>query len=217
MLNRIRVASLAALATFALPILIAAASEPAKEFRWAGDPEGGAPFVEADPAQPDKLVGFDVEIADLIARGLQRQASFINITFTSIDQSIERGDAEIGLSGVEDTPARRASMAPTIPYYQFREVLSVRDADADRIRGLHDLRGRRVATLAGTIAYEILVAARDELDLEVLSYDDDVHPYEDLLLGRTDAVLLDDVLAARRRRTMSGFSVVPAPVATGHY
>ena len=66
-----RVACLAALATFAIPILFAAASEPPKEFRWAGDPEGGAPFVEADPAQPDKLVGFDVEIADLIARGLR--------------------------------------------------------------------------------------------------------------------------------------------------
>ncbi|HWF83918.1 MAG TPA: hypothetical protein VG222_03695, partial [Vicinamibacterales bacterium] len=29
---------------------------------WAGDSEGGAPFVEADPSHPDQLVGFDVEI-----------------------------------------------------------------------------------------------------------------------------------------------------------
>jgi polar amino acid transport system substrate-binding protein len=50
-----------------------------------------------------------------------------------------------------------------------------------------------------------------------LSYDDDVHPFEDLVLGRLDAVLLDDVLAARRRRSMTGFSVVPQPVAIGHY
>ena len=217
MLNRIRVASLAALATFALPILIAAASEPAKEFRWAGDPEGGAPFVEADPAQPDKLVGFDVEIADLIARGLQRQASFINITFTSIDQSIERGDAEIGLNGIEDTPARRASMAPTIPYYQFREVLSVRDGDATRFRTLANLRGRRVATLAGTIAYEILLRAEREFGIQAVSYDDDVHPYSDLVIGRVDAVLLDNVLAERRARALSGFTIQPQSVAVGHY
>ena len=51
----------------------------------------------------------------------------------------------------------------------------------------------------------------------MLSYDDDVHPYEDLLLGRLDAVLLDDVLAHRRRRTMPGFTVVREPVAAGHY
>jgi polar amino acid transport system substrate-binding protein len=194
-----------------------AEAQTATTLRWAGDPEGGAPFVEADPSNPDRLVGFDVEIATLLAERLGRRPEFVLITFASLDQSITRGDAEIALSGIEDTSSRRATMAPTIPYYQFREVLAVRDADVERVRGLHDLRGRRVATLAGTIAYEILIAARDELDLEVLSYDDDVHPYEDLLLGRVDAVLLDDVLAARRRRTMSGFSVVPAPVATGHY
>src|ERR1051326_5294632 len=81
-------------------------------FVWAGDPEGGAPFVEADPAHPDRLVGFDVEIASLIARGLGRTPRFVLIAFTSLDQSILRGDADIALSGIEDTPARRATLAP---------------------------------------------------------------------------------------------------------
>jgi polar amino acid transport system substrate-binding protein len=76
----IRAASLAVLATFLQPSLIAAASQAPGELRWAGDPEGGAPFVEADPSNPDRLVGFDVEIADLIAHRLGRKASFINIT-----------------------------------------------------------------------------------------------------------------------------------------
>src|SRR5215471_9000136 len=179
-------------------------SEPPGEFRWSGDPEGGAPFVEADPVHPDRVVGFDVEIAELIARKLNREPRFINITFTSIDQSIERGDAEIGLSGIEDTPARRAAMAPTIPYYEFREVLSVREADASRFRTLADLRGRRVGTLGGTIAYEILLRAERELGIQAISYDDDVHPYSDLVIGRLDAVLLDNVLAERRRRALPG-------------
>ena len=139
---------------------LARGADPPRELVWAGDPEGGAPFVEADPSHPDQVVGFDVEVADLMARGLGRTPRFVNITFTSIDQSIARGDADIGLSGIEDTPARRAALAPTIPYYEFREVLSVRDADAARFRTLADLRGRSVATLGGTIAYEILLARR---------------------------------------------------------
>jgi polar amino acid transport system substrate-binding protein len=189
----------------------------AQDLRWAGDPEGGAPFVEADPARPDSLVGFDVEVADLLARGLGRTPRFVLISFSSIDQSVARGDAEIGLSGIEDTPARRAAMAPTIPYYEFREVLSVRDADAPRIRTLADLRGRRVGTLGGTIAYDILVRAEHEYGLQAISYDDDVHPYSDLVLGRLDAVLLDNVLAERRHRAMRGFTVQPLTVAVGHY
>ena len=194
-----------------------AQAQPVQELIWAGDPEGGAPFVQADPADPARLVGFDVEVAELIARGLGRTPRFINITFTSIEQSIERGDADVGLSGFEDTPARRAAFAPTIPYYEFREVLGVRDGDAGRFRTLQDLRGRRVATLGGTIAYEILLRAERPLGLTAVSYDDDLHPYTDLLLGRIDAVLLDNVLAERRRRAMPGFTVQPETVAVGHY
>ncbi|HVO93788.1 MAG TPA: ABC transporter substrate-binding protein/permease [Terriglobales bacterium] len=200
-----------------LPIFALEAATPAKEFRWAGDPEGGAPFVEADPAQPDKLVGFDVEIAELIAHKLGREPRFVNITFTSIDQSIERGDAEIGLSGIEDTPARRDAMAPTVPYYEFREVLSVRDADRQRFHTLADLRGRRIGTLGGTIAYDILLRAEREHGIQAVSYDDDVHPYSDLVIGRVDAVLLDNVLAERRARSVKGFTIQPTSVAIGHY
>ena len=190
---------------------------PPPVFRWAGDPEGGAPFVEADPSHPDTLVGFDVEIADLIARSLGRKPEFINISFYSIDQSIARGDAEIGMSGMEDTPARRATLAVTIPYYEFREVLSVRDADAGRFRVLADLRGKTVATLSGTMAYEILTKAEHDVGLHAVAYEDDVHPYSDLTLGRVDAVLLDNVLAQRRQRTLGHFTIEPQSVAIGHY
>ena len=187
------------------------------ELRWAGDAEGGAPFVQADPSHPDQVEGFDVEIAALMARGLGRAPRFVMIYFTSIDQSIARGDADIGLSGIEDTPARRQTLSVTIPYYEFREVLAVRTEDAGRFRTLADLRGKRVATLGGTIAYEILLRAERDHGLSAISYDDDVHPYSDLLLGRVDAVLLDNVLAERRRRVLPGFTIQPQSVAIGHY
>jgi len=202
------------LASVAVP---AAAQPAAPPLRWAGDPEGGAPFVEANPDRPDELVGFDVEIANLIAKGLGRSAQFVFVTFASIDQSVGRGDAEIGLSGIEDTPARRATMSVTVPYYEFREVLAVRDADAARFTSLAALAGRRVGTLGGTIAYELLLQAQRDHGVTPVSYDDDVHPYEDLVNGRVDAVLLDNVLAFRRAKTVAGFTVQPASVAIGHY
>jgi polar amino acid transport system substrate-binding protein len=196
---------------------VASGADAPRMLRWAGDPEGGAPFVEADPAHPDRVVGFDVEVAALLAAGVGRTPQFVNITFTSIDQSIARGDAEIGLSGIEDTPARRASSSVTLPYYEFREVLSVRNADAGRLQSLADLRGKTVATLAGTIAYEILLREEREHGVHVVSYEDDVHPYSDLVIGRVDAVLLDNVLAERRHKAMPGFTIQPLTVATGHY
>jgi polar amino acid transport system substrate-binding protein len=202
---------------FAATVTPVAAQSSAQTLRWAGDPEGGAPYVEASPEDPNTLVGFDVEVANLLATRLGRIPQFVFVRFDSISQSVARGDADIGLSGIEDTPARRASMAVTLPYYEFREVLAVRDADASRFGTLADLAGRRVATLGGTIAYEILLQAQSDHDITPVSYDDDVHPYEDLINGRVDAVLLDNVLAFRRARTVKGFTVQPQSVAIGHY
>ena len=124
---------------------------------------------------------------------------------------------DVAFDGIEDTPARRASLAVTIPYYRFHEVLTVRAAEASRFRSLADLRGRRVATLGGTTAYELLLAAEREHGITAVSYDDDVHPYEDLVNGRVDAVLLDNVIAERSLRRMPGLAVQPDAVAVGHY
>ena len=185
--------------------------------RWGGDAEGGAPFVQADPNNPQEVEGFDVEIAELIARQSGRQPEFVQVAFASLDQSARRGDFDIGLSGIEDSPGRRRSLAVSVPYYEFREVITVRAGDAARFRTLADLRARRVATLSGTLAYEILLEAERRSGITAVSYDDDVHPYEDLLLGRVDAVLLDHVLADRAMQRNAGLVTHPDSVAVGHY
>src|SRR5688500_17554527 len=73
------------------------------ELRWGGDAEGGAPFVEADPTDPSRVTGFDVEVAGLLAEGLGRVPRFVQVGFTSLDASAARGDFDIGLSGIEDS------------------------------------------------------------------------------------------------------------------
>ena len=198
---------------------LGAAQQPQALLLWGGDAEGGAPFVEADPANPSRVRGFDVLVAETIARGIGRRARFVQVQWSSIDQSVERGDFAIGLSGVEDTPARRVRHAVTIPYFEFREVLAVRPEDRGRWSALADLRGRRVATLGATMAYDILVAASDSHGVIPVSYDDDVHPFSDLMAGRVDAVLLDHIIAERSLHRLRGaaFIVEPRAVAVGHY
>ena len=187
------------------------------ELRWGGDAEGGAPFVEADPGDPSRLTGFDVDIATLLADALGRVPRFIQVGFTSLDASAARGDFDIGLSGIEDSAARRARLAVTVPYYEFREILTVREADRERFRTLADLRGRRVATLGATFAYDLLVAAESEHGVLPVTYEDDVHPYGDLAVGRVDAVLLDEVLAARGVARNAGLVNQDADAGAGHY
>jgi polar amino acid transport system substrate-binding protein len=194
-----------------------AAAQAPTELRWGGDAEGGAPFVEADPNDLTRVVGFEVEIAQLLASGLGRAPRFVQSGFTSLDAAAARGDFDVGLSGIEDSAARRSRLAVTIPYYEFREVLTVREGDAGRFRGLGDLAGRRVATLGATLAYDLLLAAQTKFGVVPVTYEDDVHPYTDLVLGRVDAVLLDEVLARRGIRRNPGLTNQPTDVGVGYY
>ena len=205
-----------ALAAALSATLTASAQSPA-ELRWGGDAEGGAPFVQADPLDSTRVAGFEVDVAALLAGELGRVPRFVQIGFTSLDASAARGDFDIGLSGLEDSPARRARLAVTNPYYEFREILTVRDADRGRFRGLADLRGRRVATLGATLAYDVLVSAQAEHGVVAVTYEDDVHPYSDLALGRVDAVVLDEVLARRGVRNHLGLVNQDADLGVGYY
>jgi polar amino acid transport system substrate-binding protein len=185
--------------------------------RFGGDAEGGAPFMEADPNDTARVVGFEVDIAALLAAGLGRRSRFVQVGFSNLDPAVERGDFDIGLSGIEDNPGRRARLAVTVPYYEFREVLTVRRADGARFRSLSDLRGRRVATLGATQAAETLERARAEHGIEPVIYEDDVHPYTDLAVGRVDAVLLDAVLAERGVRRNPSLANQTTDMGAGHY
>ena len=187
------------------------------ELRYGGDAEGGAPFMEADPRNPSQVVGFEVDIAELLARALGRAPRFVQSAFVTLDATAARGDFDIGLGGVEDTAVRRSRLAVTVPYYEFREVLTVREADGPRFRTLADLSGRRVGTLGSTLAFDILQQAGKALGLVVVPYENDVHPYSDLALGRLDAVVLDAVLAERGVKRNPGLVNAATSVGVGRY
>jgi polar amino acid transport system substrate-binding protein len=194
-----------------------ASSQVRDDLIWGGDAEGGAPFVSADPNDTSKVVGFEVDIADVLARGLGRTPKFLQVGFTTLDAAALRGDFDIGLSGIEDLPGRKVRLALTIPYYAFEEELTVREGDRERFRSLADLRGRRVATLGATLAAEVLERARRDHGVVPVIYEDDIHPYSDLVLGRVDAVVLDAVLAERALTRNAGLINQDTTLATGHY
>ena len=158
-----------------------------------------------------------MDVASLVAGELHMAPRFSYVAFQSINQSLLRGDFAIAFCGLEESTARRTGMAYTVPYYVFRQALTVRRADKDRFRTLADLAGHQVGTLVATEAYEILRKAEQTHGLTAVSYDDDVHPYEDLQLGRIDAVLLDNVVASRELRRRPSLLAQPDSVDLGTY
>jgi polar amino acid transport system substrate-binding protein len=159
--------------------------------RWGGDVQGGEPYAYQDPNDSSKLIGFEVEIAESLASRLGVRPEFVQNDWSNLIPSLERGDFDIILNGLEVTPVRGARVAFTRPYYAFTETLVVRRDDA--VHGLTDLRGERVGTLSGSLAFDVVHAA----GVDTVLYEGVEEPYIDLEQGRLRAVVLDNIIADR--------------------
>jgi polar amino acid transport system substrate-binding protein len=183
------------------------------ELTWGADLQGGEPFVYEDPANPKKVIGFEVDIANALAKRLGVKARFVQYTWSNLVPSLERKDFDIVMNGLEATPERKQRILLSAPYFVYAETLAVRTDST--VTTLADLRGKRVGTLNQTYAHDLLRAQ----PLEPVLYEGNEEPYIDLEQGRTDAVLLDNIIADRYGcvSTRPKVKCVPGDVALGTY
>ncbi|MBI4483826.1 MAG: ABC transporter permease subunit [Acidobacteria bacterium] len=179
---------------------------------WGADAEGGAPYVYPDPRDPSRLVGFEVEIAEALARELGVQARHVQTAWDTLPQALVRGDFDIALNGLEVTALRQSHILFTEPYAEFSETLMVRVGD--QVRDLEGLKGRRVGTLKGALAADVLSRSPE---IQVVHYDGQVEPYRDLAIGRLDAVLLDGPIARFYGERIPALKYIPGNFGTGYY
>ena len=184
------------------------------EITWGGDVQGGEPYVYEDPGQPDHIIGFEVDVMAAIARRLGVRSRMVQYAWSNLVPSLERGDFDVIANGLEATAERRERILLSEPYFIYAETLTVRTDSA--VRSVFDLAGQRVGTLNQTYAHDILRMLYGDA---AKVYEGNEEPYRDLELGRTDAVLLDNIIADRYGCTPSHptLKCLPYDVARGTY
>lgn len=163
----------------------------AQELVWAGDAEGGAPYVLPDPRNPARTIGFEVDFADELARRMGRKARFQQNQWDGLVPGLDRGEYDVVINGLEITPERAEKINFSVPYFYSTLTLTER-LDETRIVKPEDLKGKTAGTLKVTTAEKYL---RSLGEVTVLSYDSQATAYTDLLLGRSDAVVMDTPIA----------------------
>ncbi|MCL4457516.1 MAG: ABC transporter substrate-binding protein/permease [Nitrospirae bacterium] len=180
---------------------------------WGSDAEGGAPYVFPDPKNPSRLIGFEVDLANAIAKELGIEARQLQNAWDSLIPALKRGDFDIAMNGIEITPQREGEVLFSKPYYIYTEQLVVRKNET-RIKSIDDLKGKKVGTLSGAVAQDILMNIGG---VDVKVYSGQVEPYEDLALGRLDAVLLDLPIAAYYAKPNPKLKYAGNPIGEGFY
>src|SRR5262245_9932410 len=79
----------------------------ARPLVWAADAEGGEPYVFRDPNDPERHLGFEVDLAAALAKELGRPIEFRQYDFKNLFIGLDRGDFDFAMNGLEVTPERQ--------------------------------------------------------------------------------------------------------------
>ncbi|MGB9750454.1 MAG: transporter substrate-binding domain-containing protein [Caldisericia bacterium] len=144
------------------------------------------PFEYMENGKP---VGFDVDLINLVAKemGLER-AEIMDTAWDGIFAALKTEKFDIIISSVTITEDRKLEMLFSDPYYNSGQIIAVRKDD-NRINSENDLKGMVVGVQINTTGD---FAAQEIPGIkEIKRYDDIQQAFQDLEIGRIDAILND--------------------------
>lgn len=189
------------------------ASDP-KILRWGADSQGGAPYVFQDPLNPNRLVGFEVELVQLLADRLDLRVQPVHGPWDKLLNLLARGDFDVVINGIEVAAEKKRVALLSHPYFVANEVLTVRRGDPTAPRNLASLKGRIIGTLPGSMAERIARGAGADVHTYEGGQD---QVYDDLKAGRTEATLMDAPIARYYGDIDEAFESVSADFGTVTY
>ncbi|MDE6891438.1 MAG: transporter substrate-binding domain-containing protein, partial [Lachnospiraceae bacterium] len=145
-----------------------------------------APWTYHD--EEDNLVGYDVEVAKLIAEKLGVTASFVEGEWDGLLAGLDAGRYDMMVNGVDITEERQKKYDFSMPYAYNRTAVIVK-GDYEEIGSLEDLDGKHTANTISSTYAELA----ESYGAEVTGVDDLNQTFELLLTGRIDATLNAEV------------------------
>lgn len=190
---------------------------------WAADQEGGGPYVYPSEQDPEKLVGFEVELADLIAAHLGVKAQFEQGQWDKLPDLLDRGDVDMVLNGYEWSPLRAERYGTSIPYYIYELQLLGRTDDTslqkfDDLLQLRNGRKRGVSVLGGSAANDYLIEhGADQLEIVMFEGSAEAMRQVELRPDELDANLQDLPVWIFSQKDYPGLHAVGPPIGRGYY
>lgn len=184
--------------TGATPIGNAGLMKPGT-LQWGADYVSGAPYVFQDPANPNNLVGFEVEIAVAMAQLMGIQQKMIETCYGELDQALAANKFDMVMNGWEITDERKKTQLFSDPYYSYGQQMVVR-ADDPRFAQYNATSNIPLTVLDGyTVGtgdgYKAATYLQADPKITTKLYNGD-EPFDDCKQKKIDAVMVDVPIVA---------------------
>ena len=140
-----------------------------------------------------KLAGFEVDFANALAQHLGVKAALKPTKWDGMLASLDSKRIDVVINQVTISPEREKKYDFSTPYTVSGIQALVKKDQENTIKAAQDLKGKKVGVGLGT-NYEQWLRANVQ-GVDIRTYDDDPTKYQDLRVGRIDAILVDRLAA----------------------
>lgn len=140
----------------------------------------------------NKLQGFDIDLANEISKRLNIKVEFMPTDWNGVIQSLNAKRFDIILSALSVTPEREQQIVFSKPYLNENQIIVVAKNNTD-INAPEDLKGKVVGVQLGSTSEEAIKPMGGTIK-EVKKYEKNTEALEDLAIGRTQAVVVDELV-----------------------
>lgn len=155
-----------------------------------------AAYVPFTFRQDGRIVGYDVELAELLCKSLGVKPNFIDTAWAGVIPSLYAKKFDVIMSSMSYTKERLERVAFSIPYAEASQALLVRAADAATIKSGADLNNKILAVKLGSPGQILQEKINASLKAgggpgfkELRTFDDHPSAYVALAQNRVDGVL----------------------------
>lgn len=139
--------------------------------------------------EKNELVGFDIDLSDEIGKRLGVKVEYVMTEFGGLIMSLNSNKIDMSASAISITDERKKEVEFTKPYVNSGQALVVKKGNTS-IKDEKDLNGKTVGAQLGTTGEQ--AAKKIQGVKEVKAYDKVPQVFQDLDIGRIDAVIVDE-------------------------
>jgi polar amino acid transport system substrate-binding protein len=143
------------------------------------------------------LIGFDVSLSKAVAEKMGLKVEFVDTAWDGIFAGLDTGKYDCIILAVTVTPERQAAYNFTKPYIGNAQSLVLLKNTSVKAKTPEGLAHLRVAYQAETTSSIYMTKLKNNgLDFEAFEYDKVINCFDELRLGRVDAVVCDSLVSA---------------------
>jgi arginine/lysine/histidine transporter system substrate-binding protein len=165
------------------------------------------PYEFVDTAKGGDIVGFDIDVANHIAKELGYEVEIKDMDFNGLIPALDSGKADFVIAGMTPNEERKKTVDFSDEYYAAQQLIVTKDK---AIKSVDDLEGKTLGVQLASIQEKEADKLLNEHSFEIVQRNKVTELVQEMKSNRVDAAIIEDAVAyefLKENKELSSFAL----------